>query len=986
MMFDISAIPVGATILEIEFNGYVNNTNWPYWAISQVSSDPLTTTAGDMYTDIDNGPDYNYYQESSGFPTGWKVDVIGGTANADLQAATVQGWWTIGIRTDDYFPTYGITFDGWNEANPPFLMVTYEGGGVPLGELTGIVSEFGTGTPIEGAEVTIQGTGLSATTLADGSYSIVDIMLGVYDISCVAPLYLAAEELGFDIVSGPNTLNFDLLWSEIEADPTELISNLAPDETEVQTITITNNGPGDLEYDITIDLPAEITVRTFPSITTSVTPREVNKTEYTHSKGLEFSPMETHVSGDLTDDIWDVQGSFHPFNASGIVSQAGMEFDGTYFYCPVWNSADICKYDIDGNFIEAFQVPGVSGTRDLAYDGQYMYGGSSGPQIFCWDPATYTLITTINSSQGLYRAIAYDSDNDGFLGNNWDGQIVCTARDGSTLYIIPETGISSLYGMAYDNVSDGGPYLWLFSQAGSGAEIHQIDIASGLPTGVMHNVLADFPSAGIAGGLWTSPDYVTGTLTIGGLVQGEDAFMYELCETENWVMVTNNASGTVPANGGTIVVDVTFDASGLIVGDVLTGELLIHNNANYTATRGDDYVIPLTLNVVSTTLEVPTNVSVDPDLGLLTWGPPAGVAIYSDDFESYNVGEYLAVQSADWTTWSNAPGGSEDALISDVQALSGSNSVVVEGGTDLVFIMNDYTSGVYSMDINLFVPTGYCGYWNLQKTSTPGQEWAFQIQFDVTGIATADAGAAAALTFPFSFDTWINMELIVDLDNDWCEIWVDGVMLHGYQWTLGTFGTPGLLQFGGMNLYAWASAGNSPLCYFDDIELNEITRDSRDLIGYNVYLDGNLEDTVGIDVFEYLYSDLENGVDYIAGVSAVYDAGESDIVLYPFTYTGVGAGNIVNITTALKGNYPNPFNPVTNIAFSLGKATHVTLEVYNIKGEKVRTLVNKVLAAKNHVITWDGKNNTNKSVASGIYFYKMKAEKYVSTKKMILMK
>jgi hypothetical protein len=232
------------------------------------------------------------------------------------------------------------------------------------------------------------------------------------------------------------------------------------------------------------------------------------------------------------------------------------------------------------------------------------------------------------------------------------------------------------------------------------------------------------------------------------------------------------------------------------------------------------------------------------------------------------------------------------------------------------------------------------------------------------------------------------MELIVDLDADWCEIWVDGVMMHGYQWTLGTFGTPGLLQFGGMNLYAWASGGNSPLCYFDDITLQEVTSDTRDLIGYNVYLDdmGSVLANVGINVFEYLYSGLVYNQAYIAGVSAVYDAGESDIVEFPFIYTGVSAGNIVNITTALKGNYPNPFNPVTNIAFSLGEATHVTLEVYNIKGEKVRTLVNKVLAAKNHVITWDGKNNTNKSVASGIYFYKMKAEKYTSTKKMILMK
>ena len=293
------------------------------------------------------------------------------------------------------------------------------------------------------------------------------------------------------------------------------------------------------------------------------------------------------------------------------------------------------------------------------------------------------------------------------------------------------------------------------------------------------------------------------------------------------------------------------------------------------------------------TLLPPDNVFVDENTWLLTWLPPGGI-ISSDDFESYTAGEYLAVQSDLWTTWSNAPGTAEDAYISDAQALSGTQSVVVEGTSDLVYIMDDYTSGIYSMEVNLFVPTGYCGYWNLQKTSTPGQEWGFQIMFDVTGIASADAGAAAALTFPFSFDTWINMELVVDLNADWCEIWVDGVMLYEYQWTLGCFGTPGLLQFGGMNLFAWASTGNSPMCYFDDIALRVIepadgTRETRDLINFNVYLDNMTTPhaTVGDDVYEYQYTGLTPLQEYTAGVSAVYDEGESEIIQFIFIAQGI---------------------------------------------------------------------------------------------------
>ena len=158
----------------------------------------------------------------------------------------------------------------------------------------------------------------------------------------------------------------------------------------------------------------------------------------------------------------------------------------------------------------------------------------------------------------------------------------------------------------------------------------------------------------------------------------------------------------------------------------------------------------------------------------------------------------------------------------------------------------------------------------------------------------------------------------------------------------------------------------------------------RDLLGYNVYLDGLFDGFT--EETEYQFFGLINGDFYDAGVSALYDEGESEIIEINFEYTGTGAGDIIVATTELKNNYPNPFNPVTNIAFSLSEPGHVTLEVYNIKGEKVRTLINEVLPANNHVVTWNGMDDNNKSVASGVYFYKMKAEKYASTKKMILMK
>jgi hypothetical protein len=90
--------------------------------------------------------------------------------------------------------------------------------------------------------------------------------------------------------------------------------------------------------------------------------------------------------------------------------------------------------------------------------------------------------------------------------------------------------------------------------------------------------------------------------------------------------------------------------------------------------------------------------------------------------------------------------------------------------------------------------------------------------------------------------------------------------------------------------------------------------------------------------------------------------------------------------TKLKSNYPNPFNPETTINFSLKEAGPVELAIYNIKGQKIKTLVNEILPAQNYNIVWNGRDDNNQQVSSGVYFYRMHTPTYTSTRKMILMK
>jgi len=100
----------------------------------------------------------------------------------------------------------------------------------------------------------------------------------------------------------------------------------------------------------------------------------------------------------------------------------------------------------------------------------------------------------------------------------------------------------------------------------------------------------------------------------------------------------------------------------------------------------------------------------------------------------------------------------------------------------------------------------------------------------------------------------------------------------------------------------------------------------------------------------------------------------------------VNAGDIINLTPKLFNNYPNPFNPSTNISFSLIAENTTELVIYNLKGQKVKQLVSERLAAGIHSYVWNGKDDNDKQVSSGVYFYKLTSGSFTETRKMLLLK
>jgi hypothetical protein len=130
MVFDVSGIPLGATINSITFNGYVYDSSWPYWSITPMGSiNPITGLASDIYTQISSNYlqtiAYSYNTEPGNIPPGNISRVLGNTATTDLQNTIPQGWFAIGITEWELSTSYWVYFQGWAEANKPYLTVDY---------------------------------------------------------------------------------------------------------------------------------------------------------------------------------------------------------------------------------------------------------------------------------------------------------------------------------------------------------------------------------------------------------------------------------------------------------------------------------------------------------------------------------------------------------------------------------------------------------------------------------------------------------------------------------------------------------------------------------------------------------------------------------------------------------------------------------------------------------------------------------------------
>lgn len=173
---------------------------------------------------------------------------------------------------------------------------------------------------------------------------------------------------------------------------------------------------------------------------------------------------------------------------------------------------------------------------------------------------------------------------------------------------------------------------------------------------------------------------------------------------------------------------------------------------------------------------------------------------FADNFDSYTAGQALGPQSSGaWTTWSGTTGGTEDVLVSSADAASAPNSLFFSttaqtgGPTDLIRNFGVLNSGQFSMEFNIKVQTGKAGYFNFQKTATPGQAWAMDCFFNDNGTLLINNQEGLTFNGTYTQNVWFNFRIDINFNTNTWEVFINDA-------SIGSFSNP-INQIASIDIY-----------------------------------------------------------------------------------------------------------------------------------------------------------------------------------------
>ena len=453
------------------------------------------------------------------------------------------------------------------------------------------------------------GAVINTTTDAAGHIAFDKIEEGEYEV--------VAKKDGYNVYKGKfqikngdsNRINVTMTKPVADLSAKEVVADINAESSLVKTLRMTNNGDGELIWHLAAK-PAK-------------------------------------QSGDDT-NRWEKQPSF---TASGDLQQS-IGFDGEFYYST--SSIELgkfWKYDKDGRFIEQFSIPEMYyKLYDITYDGRYFYGSDWSNRLFQldFDNRRIVRIITVKDQPDLkITHCSYDPDRKGF----WVGSFTTIGfidMNGKILsrFSNISTDVSvSIYGSAYDNVSPGGPYLWLSDMTAESSEqidkvlIRQFSTAKRALTDVKHS-LTDAPGYVLGSqntgqnyvcGIFASTDITPGKLTLlGSLNQMPNLFFrYTLCETDKWLDFSPRHGKLAP--GASQDINVSFNALEDVAGSNHSTEAVLMANPEI-----GDQTVTFKLNVTGEAT-CPRPQSVKAEAGdacaIISWQKGNGSA----KADSYNV-------------------------------------------------------------------------------------------------------------------------------------------------------------------------------------------------------------------------------------------------------------------------------------------------------------------------------------------------------------
>ena len=594
----------------------------------------LTLEMVDSWGDGWNGAAIEIYDNTNTLVGSYTCSGTGGTELVPLAVGTYTFNWVGGNYDSECSFTITNSFGilvYQSEGTPSAgTFLTYNNTCTPPTYYTvsGTITVAATNTPIANANVAISGlNGGMVTTDAAGYYekdSIVEAF--PYSIVVNATGYNNAST-AFTGIFSDTTINFAMTAPGLQvtyAAPIDVTTTQGLD-TQFSPITVANTGDGNLTWSTGVEF-----VRGRSEENTAA---NYNFTTAQRAKSLSTADLNSTIAtivGEPTRAAWDLLSTMNATSAG----QQGIATDGNYIYTCSWQTTPtsgytFVKYDLDGNMIEGFDIAGVSGCRDLTYDGTYFYVGASSSSLYQLDLANHTLVSTINTQVSAIRHCSYDPENDGFWVGNWS-DLYLIDRTGNILVTGPTT-IESAYGSAYDNYTAGGPFLWLFTQANEGSVFVQYDIANNALTNTTVDISTiNSDVTGTAGGAFSTADLVPGKFVIMANSQQDPNIInvFDIADA-GWLSVTPG-SGQIAAGGQSTDITLNFNGNNPM-GDYY---------ANLTITTNNPYVgaevIPVTFHIIAPDCDAPNNLQVVPTdytYMALTWEAPENTT----DFVEYRL-------------------------------------------------------------------------------------------------------------------------------------------------------------------------------------------------------------------------------------------------------------------------------------------------------------------------------------------------------------